>query len=347
MNRREHIVATTNRKITTQTLAGFMNGRTWIGHADEAKTFDGPVPRDEALRLLSYPIAEGNVTVTVPIITDDGVETLVIDDPTRKAIVRTDIGVVYNYFGNGYQIHQPAEWLLRHVELINDGGLDIGTVALTKQGALAMLQAELPEPRIATAPGAEPVVHRPQFTAATSHNGTIATTYGAGTKALICENQMSVNSFMKGGLMEVFVKIRHSAGSMERVFEIRQRLGLVVEQIGDAFDEEFRTLVGQHVSDAQFEALVQQFTGEEKAKEGRSKTIATNKADTLRALWTGDERVAPWKNSQYGVLAAFNTAAHHEFGADKGRTERNQERLILGKWDEFDSNILRMAGARV
>jgi phage/plasmid-like protein (TIGR03299 family) len=335
---------------TTSTLAGFMEGRRWIGHAAAAEKFDGPVPRQAALDLLSYPLAEGSVKVEVPIITPDGVETLVIDDPKKKAIVRTDTGRVFNYTSLGYQIHQPDEWLLKNMELITDGGLDIGTVAVTKGGALAMLQAELPEARIATAPGAEPVKHRPHFIAATSMDSSIATTYGAGTKVLACENQLGVSAFMRGGLMDVFVKIRHSANSLDRVYEIRQRLGLVVEEIGDAFDLEFRTLVGQHVSDARFLEIVKEFTGEDNAKEGRSKTIATNKGDTLRRLWKNDDRVAPWKNSMYGVLAAFNTASHHEraFGADEEkRLERNTVRTIEGKWDEFDTNILRLAGARL
>lgn len=336
------ITATT----TTSTLAGFMAGRHWIGHAEAAEKFDGAVPRQAALDLLSYPLAEGNVKVEV--ITEDGV--LVIDDPKRKAIVRVDTGKVFNYTALGYKIHQPDEWLLKHMELITDGGLEIGTVAVTKGGALAMLQAELPEARIATAPGAEPVPHRPHFIAATSHDSSIATTYGAGTKVLICENQLGVASFMKGGLMDVFVKIRHSANSLDRVFEIRQRLGLVVEEIGDAFDLEFRTLVSQHVSDARFYEIVKDFTGEDRAKEGRSKTIATNKGDALRNLWKNDDRVAPWRNSMYGVLAAFNTASHHDgaFGRDEEkRIERNTVRTIEGGWDEFDTNVLRMAGAKL
>ena len=331
---------------TTSTLAGFMEGRQWIGHAASAERFDGPVPRQAALDLLSFPVATGKVKVEV--ITDEGV--LVVDDPKRQAIVRVDTGTVFNYTSHGYKIHQFDEWLLRNMELITDGGLAIGTVAVTKGGALAMLQAELPEARVATAPGAEPVKHRPHFIAATSHDSSTSTTYGAGTKVLICENQLGVSSFMKGGLMDVFVKIRHSANSLERVFEIRQRLGLVVEEIGDAFDLEFRTLVGQHVSDARFFEIVKGFTGEDKKPEGRSKTIAVNKGDALRNLWRNDERVAPWKNSMYGVLAAFNTASHHHgaFGRDvEKRVERNVVRTIEGKWDEFDSNILRMAGAQL
>jgi hypothetical protein len=42
------------------------------------------------------------------------------------------------------------------------------------------------------------------------------------------------------------------------------------------------------------------------------------------------------------VLAAFNTAQHHVFGSDKGRTERNHDRIIQDEWAKFDTNVLAL-----
>jgi phage/plasmid-like protein (TIGR03299 family) len=326
----------------TQTLAGFMaGGRNWIGHADEAQTFDGPVPRDAALKLLSIPLVEASPSVSYPVITEDGVETVTVVDPDHKGVMRTDTGKVFRYFKPGYKIHQYGEWLVDNVDTILHGGLEIGTVAVTKHGALALVQVEYPEARVATAPGAEPVAHRPHMTAFTSADGSVATNYAKGTRVLICENEVTVQGLRAFGFTAT-VKIRHTSGSLARIGEIREDLGVVVEQIGDAFDEEFRVLVAQHVTNSKFKDIVDAFTGESKAKEGRSKTMATNKAQVLRNLWKHDERVAPWKNSAYGVLAAFNTAQHHEFGPEKERTQRNQTRLILGEQEKFDHNVLRL-----
>lgn len=324
---------------STHTLAGFMQGRTWFGRADEAETFDGAVPREAAINLLSFPLAEGSVTVNV--LTPDGVTSIEAAD--RKAIVRTDTGDIFGMFKKGYQIHRPDEWLIQNLELILDGGLEIGTVAMTRGGARTLLQAEMPEGRVATAPGAEPVPHRPHITAATSQDGTIATTYGVGTRVIVCENELSVRGARS--LLSSFDsvrKVRHTSQSLNRVLEVRQSLGIVVEQVGDAFDEQFRKLASEYVSDTQWAAVVDAFTGRKTAKEGRSLTIAEKKGDALDKLWKDDERAAPWRNSAYGVLAAFNTAAHHILGADNRRTERNQERTINGEWDEFDSKILRL-----
>lgn len=330
---------TTTKAPVTATLAGFINDRVWIGHAEQRKTFEGSVPRDEALAFLDIPVQEFNPQV--PILTPDGVKIVV--DEGHKGILRTDTEEVFKYFKPGYKMHRFPEWLVNNVDVLLDGGLGIGTVALTKGGARAFVQAELPEGRIATAPGAEPVKHSPHITAATSLDGSIATTYGIGSRKWICENEMSLAGWRSMvSSFSAFTKIRHTSGSLVRIGEVRSNLGFVVEEIGDAFDQEFRELVAQHVSDQKFAEILAAYSGVDKAKEGRSKTIAQGKVDALTNLWVNDQRVAPWRNSAYGVLAAFNTAAHHVFGADKGRAERNNDRIVTDEWAKFDSGVLSL-----
>ena len=320
--------------LAENTLIGFTDkrGNAWHHREGNDNHFAGAVPEERALALLSYPVAEGAVTASV--LTDDGV--LVVEAPDRKAIVRVDTATVLGLFKSGYQMHQPREWCLENLDLILSGGLQIGSVVVLKGGAVAAVQAELPESRIATAPGAEPVEYRPFVTAATSFDGSIATTYGRGAQVVVCDNTLSValRSF------DAVTKIRHTRLSLNRVGEIRTNLALVVEQSGDTFDAQFAELAAQVVSDAKFAAIVKSFTGVDKAPEGRSKTIAQNKEKALLDLWRRDERVAPWRGSAYGALAAFNTAAHHVFGAEKSRVERNQQRVIEGEWDKIDSRIL-------
>lgn len=322
--------------LTENTLIGFTDkrGAAWHGREGDDNHFAGAVPREAALELLSYPVHEGALQAVV--LTDDGV--LTVNAPDRKAIVRTDTQQVLGVFKNSYQMHQPKEWCLENLDLILSGGLEIGSVVVLKGGAVASVQAELPENRIATGKGAEPVEYRPFVTAATSFDGSIATTYGRGAQVVVCDNTLSValRSF------DAVTKIRHSSRSLSRVGEIRTNLALVVEQSADAFDEQVRALTAQHVTDQRFAEIVAAFTGIDSAKEGRSLTIAEKKQDALLDLWKRDERVAPWRNNAYGVLAAFNTASHHIFGADASRVQRNQQRVIEGGWDDFDSKIIRL-----
>lgn len=327
------------------TLIGFTDKRGKAWHyrtgkdsAGRPNHFPGPVPEDRALEMLSYPVAEGTVTVTVPVISEDGVADHTFTAKTFKGIVRLDTGEVFEFFKLGYQMHQPRQWCLEYLDMILSGGLQIGSVVVLRGGAQAALQAELPENRIAKGKGAEPVSFRPFVTAATSFNGSIATTYGRGAQVVVCDNTLSValRSFDRS------TKIRHSSGSLNRVGEVRENLALIVEEVGDAFEVQVKALMKQHVTDAKFKEIVDAFTGESKAKEGRGKTLAERKTRTLKDLWKRDERVAPWRNSAYGVLAAFNTAQHHYFGVEKTRAERNQQYIVEGKWDSFDNNILRM-----
>lgn len=312
------------------TLIGFTDkrGSAWHWREGSDNHFPGAVPRERALELLSYPLAEGNVTATV--LLDDGV--ISVDDASRKAIVRTDTQTILGIFKQGYQIHQPAEWCLQNIDLILDGGLQIGNVVVLKGGAVAALQAEMEDTREA----AEGVKYRPFLTAATSHDGSIATTYGLGAQVVVCDNtlSMALKSF------DSSTKIRHSSQSLSRIGEVRANLGLIVEQAADGFDAQVQQLTSEFVSDARWAEFVEAVTGTKSAKEGRSKTIAENKAKALNQLWNSDERVAPWRNNAYGVLAAMNTAQHHVFGAEKTREERNSLRTVTGEWNALDNKTL-------
>lgn len=323
--------------LSRNTLIGFTDkrGNAWHHREGNNNHFPGPVPRERALELLSYPLAEASVSATVTEIDEDGVTERVFGAPDRKAVVRTDTGLVLGVFKQGYQIHQPAEWCLQNVDLILDGGLQIGSVVVLKGGAVAALQAELDETR----EGPEGIKHRPFLTAATSHDGSIATTYMTGTQVVVCDNTLSA---ALGATDTQKTKIRHSSQSLTRIGSVRENLGLVVEQIGDAFDAQVQTLLDAHVSASKWNAFVKAYTGVDVAKEGRAKTMAETKVKQLNYLWTADERVAPWKGSAYGVLAAVNTAQHHIFGSEKTREERNQMRVVTGDWDSIDQSTIKL-----
>ena len=75
----------------------------------------------------------------------------------------------------------------------------------------------------------------------------------------------------------------------------------------------------------------------------RALTTRREQADQLNRLWTNDQRVAPWRGTAYGALAAANTYAHH-LAPVRGatRAERNAERLVTGKVHDLDSHTLQI-----
>lgn len=320
--------ATTEPKI----IHGFANGRSSGLYGTEFH--EGPIPRERVLEHIGFPLDSGPLRTEVTI---DGTPTI-IEDTGRKVVVRTDTQTVLGAFSGRYQIHPPKEWCLRNLELLADGGLHISTSMVLRGGAVVAVQAENPGEREAR----EGVKYRPWIMAVTSMDGSIATTYVSGVTALACENALGVALYREKDAAKV--RVRHTSNSLGRIVEMRARLDIVLERVGDAFDEQVRQLTDQYVSDAQFAEIVKRYTGVEVAKEGRSLTMARGKQDALETLWREDDRVAPWRNSAYGVLAAFNTARHHLFGADKERGERNALLAAKGEWEKFDARVLQMAG---
>lgn len=327
----------TREWLASNTLIGFTDkrGNAWHHRDGDTNHYAGAVPRERAIELLSFPLELATITGHIVDVTEDGVTERVYPGTGRVAVVRTDTSNMLGVFKDGYKIHQPVEWLVENMDTILDGGLEIGSVVVLKGGAIYALQAELAETR----EGPEGIKHRPHLTAASSADGSLASTYVAGTTVVVCDNSLSAALTEPSRLQ---IKRRHSSRSLANVYEVRQALALEVEQVGDAFDRQVQQLLDQTVTEAQWKDFVDAYTGLAKDPEGRSKSIATNKATALNNLYTNDPRVAPWAGSAYGVLAAVNTAQHHIFGTDKDREERNSERLVRGKWDSIDQATLKL-----
>lgn len=323
--------------LNTNTLIGYTakRGNAWHYRAEEqgeeSNHYEGAVPvEDVRRRLLNWEAVEAQVSITA--ITDSGVIAKV--DEERKAIVRSDNAYIMGYFKQGYRIHQYNEWLVENVEALLDSSLAIGSAGLLSGGARAWVQIEM-EDTLKVA-GIE---YRPHLTAATSHDGTLATTYGTGVQLVVCDNTLS--AALRG--FSGSVKVRHSVNSLSRIDDVRDALG-IVNQVAAAFEAQVNDLLATSVTNKQFEAFLDahtELTDAKKAKGGPALTIALNKQDALRRLYKEDERVAPWTGTAFGVVQAVNTFTHHE-GVVRGapRAERNMDRAITGGVDALDRATL-------
>jgi phage/plasmid-like protein (TIGR03299 family) len=302
--------------------------------------FPGPVPLEEARKVFGYELAEGEPSSTVHTRTG---ETIYVADDHRKSIIRVDTGQTFGYFTrDGYQIHDPETWLVDTVGMILDtsvADLGIASLGILKGGAQAFVQFELPETFTTTTGG---VQHRPYIGAATSHDGTLSTTYLTGTTVMQCDNSVSA-ALTEAGAGKV--KVRHSAKSLTRLAEVRENLGVVIEMVGDQFDREVSQLLDEAVPEDKWKAFVEAYvnpSGKE-LQPGRSATLADNKRIALNRLWNYDDRVAPWRGTAWGVVSAVNTYNHHEANVKNvSRVERNMSRTIFGEWDKLDQQTLRV-----
>lgn len=320
--------------LNTNTLIGYTEKRGTAWHyraadqGEESNHYDGAIPvEDIERRLFHWSPVEGTISATA--LTEDGF--LNYTDPDRKAIMRSDTGRILGIFKQGYQPHPYKEWLTENVAQILDADLHVGSAGLLKHGGVGWVQVEMEDTM-----EVQGLEYRPFLTAATSLDGSLSTTYGTGSQVVVCDNTLSVALSTTAEKL----KIRHSRNSLLRITEAREALS-IVHQAGDLFAAQVEELTSQYVSDDKWREFVKAYTYTPN-NTTRSLNMAQTKASGLDDLWFNDERVAPWKNNAYGVVAAVNTFTHHVSNVKGDRAERNMSRSVMGEVDKLDQNTLRV-----
>lgn len=307
--------------LNTNTLRGFTNDRGTAWHymlehqGSESNHYPGAIPVEDVIRrLMNWDALGLPLTYTIPeLITDDGVtEARTLEAVGRKVIVRSDTGEVLGVFRDGYEIHQFSEWLVDGIANLIDtskGDLAIGSAGLLKGGAVGWVQVDVPE-NITTPEGVE---FRPHLFATTSHDGSLATTFGRSVTAIVCDNTLSA---AMGETGEKF-SVRHTAKSVVRLAEAREALN-IIHGTADTFAEEVAKLCKVKVSAPAFSRFLDSWAPiptDETAKNGRvdprAITLAERKRETFTGLYGSDPRVTPWKGTAFGVMQAVNTFGQH------------------------------------
>lgn len=319
--------------LAANTLIGYTDkrGHAWHWREGGDNHYPGPIPvEDVRSRLFNWTALEGEITATA--LTPDGV--LTVKPADRKAIMRSDTGDILGIFKSGYQVHQYDEWLVRNVENLLDADLAIGSAGLLSKGGRAWVQVEMAD--TAEIHGVE---YRPFLTAATSLDGSLATTYLTGNQVVVCDNTLA----MALGQASERIKIRHSRNSLGRITEVREALS-IVHQVSEAFAESVDSLVNTKVTDDQWTRFLDAYCNPGKNPSARAKTMADTKRSMMQSLYAGeDERSAPWAGSAWGVVAAANTYRQH-YTTVRGatRAERNASDFLTGKVESADTNVLRL-----
>lgn len=323
----------TLQDLNQNTLIGFTDKRGTAWHyrathqGHEPNHYPDAIPvADVQRRLFGWSAAKGTATATW--LTPNGVTTA--EDDRRFPVGRPDTGDIFGYFASGYEIHQYQDWLLEKVATMLDGGLAIGSAGLLKNGAQAWVSVEISD-NITTPEGA---VFRPNLLACTSHDGSLSTTYKRTVTNVVCDNTMSTALCGAGHVH----RIRHSKNSELRVLDAREALDLV-HVLADDFADQIQRLCHVEVPEARWREFLYTYAPDKDSQ--RSRSIAAGKRDELTRLWNHDTRVAPWKNTAWGVVQAINTF-HHHFGTVRGTTrpERNMTRAVTGDIDTLDQRTM-------
>lgn len=261
----------------------------------------------------------------------------------RQAIAPDDADLVLGWFKSGYRIHQYDRWLIDNTDALLSNGLAISSAGLLRNRAQAWLEASVPD----TFTTPEGVEFRPNVLAATSLDGSIATTYARTVQLVVCDNTRDVAL----GELGQKLKIRHSSNSLSDATLARARAELNLTKIDEvvaAFTAEVAREAATPVTGRQFGAVLELLVPIDPEASKRSQTMAEHKREQITQLYRVDPRVAPWQGTAFGVLQAWNTWSHHEQGGLSGKSEaekraaradRNAWRAISGETGSEDGKV--------
>jgi len=340
--------------LNTNTLIGFTDkrGNAWhyraVLQGDESNHYPGAIPvADVKRRLLNWQAVPRRVAIEFPAtfetmthLNDAGEPVRWAVQADRQAISPSNRDVVMGLFKDGYKIHQYDAWLLDNVATILDDDLSISSAGLLRDGALAWVEVSVPD----TFTTPEGVAFRPNLLAATSFDGSLATTIKRTVQATVCDNTLAVAQREKGQT----VKIRHSSNSLGRIADVREALA-IVHSTADDFAAEVAQLTQQAVSPLQFKQVIDLVFPVSDPESKRAVTNAQNKIDQVTHLYHFDPRCQDWTGTAFGVLQTLNTWRHHEQGGLSGstsaekraaRAERNAYRAITGETQTADANVV-------
>ncbi len=308
-------------------------------HMADGSHFPGPVPAEEVIKILDVPFTIAKLFAQY---TDADGQRQVVADPERQVILTPDTGDILGIFKSGYRLHGFQEWTLDQLSAILDqskGELGVASVGLLRKRAVAFLQAKL------EGSGMEVGGYKftPYILAATSVDGSLASTYATGVEGAVCDNTLS--AAIRTAVTKFKVKsTRNSAGKLG---EVRTKLGLVY-QAADDFAQAAAALQDIPVNRRQFGAWLDEMAplpAPQVTKGGGPGAAYTNAANKRQAyeVLSRDPKVRPWAGTAFGILQLDNTYrtwTRGVSGADGGRMERNLVNMVTGKVAAEDAEAL-------
>lgn len=325
----------TQKWLDENTLIGFTKdrGNAWHWREGANNHFSSAVPLERVRQLFGWePVTlpytfmwEGNTRTT-----------------DRISVHRGDNGDLMGVFKDGYEPHAYNEWLVERVESILDtrkraDGLQIGSAGLLKNGAIAWVSVEVPKAIDIPMVGEQ---IRPSLTAATSFDGTVATTYKRLFTRIVCDNTFEMGMAEKlSGYSTVKVKHTRTSKGRLNLLTTQDALGIMAG-MSDEIIAEVTTLAQTEVPKRKWSDFLDVHVPLPTDK-GRGLTMAETKRDKLNTLYSTDTRVAPWAGTAWGVLQAVNTYNQHLAIVRGGeRADRTMENAIKGKTGEADRDAL-------
>jgi phage/plasmid-like protein (TIGR03299 family) len=285
------------RWLAENVLAGFAETRRpWWADAAEREgwatnLFPAEVPMERVEELLTSwsPYSE-------PLYTGD-MEEVTTHKLIRASDNRQQIAVV----GADYEIHAYRDWLTGTVQECVGDDAQISSAGLLRNRAQAWVQIERPE--TSTGPGG--IRFSPYIMLSTSLDMSLASQTNQNTRMVICDNTMQI-----GRNQGLAFRAKHTKGSSAKLGDQRSVMMRLLEGESD-FREELERQLAVEVSDTAFSRFLESFVPINDDDIPAKKTRSERKRQEITQLYRADERVMPWKGTEFGVVQAVNTWQQH------------------------------------
>lgn len=327
-------------------VAGFRDTREpwWAKYAEAegwaTNLFPADVPMEKVHELLTSwsPIEAGLYDVDM-----DRVQTLYDADmkpvqaitldaidqiDTHKLLKASDTRERMTVIGIDHAIHTYRNWLTGTVQECVGDEAKVSSAGLLRRRAQAWVTIERPE----TAVGPDGIRFSPFITLSTSYDGSLTSQINQNTQLCVCDNTVRI-----ARTQGLSARVRHTKNS-ERMLGTYRGVMTAIMQGETDFREELERQLSVQVDDNAFSRFLEAFVPIDEEDIPAKKTRSERKRQEITQLYRGDDRVAAWRGTEFGVVQAVNT----------WQTHMSQLRNMTG-WELDDVNLraMRLYGERL
>lgn len=256
----------------------------------------------------------------------------------KQGVIHPD-GTFLGVRGEGSMPHSPRKWLIDHVEtMLDDSGLRV--INYGELDNWKKMYVQVATEQTETVAGVE---FRPFITASTSMDGSYATCYKRNVQLIVCLNTFAIARREDG----LSYSVKATKNSEFSVIRAREALEIMFEDSED-FAVEIERLTNHEVSEDRFSRFLDKWaplpaSAPVTRGEKSSMSRAEKKRDSLVELWESDDRVSPWRGTEFGVIQAVNTYEHHiKTVKNETRENRNILRTMSGEWGDVNAEAARL-----
>lgn len=300
-------------------VAGFRDTREpwWAKYAEEqgyaTNLYPADVPMEKVHELLTSwsPIEAGLYDVDM-----DRVQTLYDADmrpvqaicldaidqiDTHKLLKASDTSERMTVIGIDHAIHTYRNWLTGTVQECVGDEAKVSSAGLLRKRAQAWVTIERPE----TAVGPDGIRFSPFITLSTSYDGSLTSQINQNTQLPVCDNTVRI-----ARTQGLSAKIRHTRNSQGMLGTYRGIMTAIMQGETD-FREALEKMLAVKVDDTAFGRFIEAFVPIDDDDPPAKKTRSERKRQEITQLYKGDDRVAGWRGTEFGVMQAVNTWNQH------------------------------------